>query len=81
MTIERPDGTRVLAYRDGSPVLEGDGRARPIQVHDLDPASRRIVQALLDASATAHRAHAGERVERDCPFCHATPHARHELDR
>jgi hypothetical protein len=49
MTVERSDGSRVLVYRDGSPVIENDGRPRTVRLDDLDPASQRIVQALIAA--------------------------------
>jgi hypothetical protein len=44
MTLEGPGGKRYLVYRDGSLVLPENGPAR---MADLDPASRRIVEALL----------------------------------
>jgi hypothetical protein len=50
MTVEGPDGMRCLVYRDGSMVLPGSG---PVRLDDLDPASRRIVGALLDLDARA----------------------------
>jgi|BarGraNGADG00212_2_1021979.scaffolds.fasta_scaffold77511_1 hypothetical protein len=55
MTLEGPDGNRYLVYRDGSLVLPENGPAR---MADLDPASRRIVEALLAARDSARSADA-----------------------
>jgi hypothetical protein len=46
VTIEGSDGRRYLVYRDGTPVVTA---GKPIRLDDLDPASRRIVEALLAA--------------------------------
>lgn len=69
MTMELPDGRRVLVYRDGAPVIEDDGRDRPIVLADLDPASRRIVEALIAAADSAHHAHGGEGRRETCVTC------------
>ena len=50
MTLEGPDGHRYLVYRDGSLVLPENG---PVRMADLDPASRRMVEALLAAKRAA----------------------------
>jgi hypothetical protein len=50
MTLEGPDGNRYLVYRDRSLVLPENG---PVRMADLDPASRRIVEALLAAQESA----------------------------
>jgi hypothetical protein len=52
-TLEGLERMRYLVYRDGSMVLPGDG---PVRLDDLDPASRRIVDALLAAGAHAEEA-------------------------
>ncbi len=51
MTIEGSDGMRYLVRRDGTPVLPGE----PLRMDELDPASARIVQALIDAKQAADR--------------------------
>lgn len=69
MTIELPDGTRILVYRDGAPVTDDDSRPRPVRLNDLDPTSQRIVLALIDAADAAHRTHGGEGRREACGIC------------
>lgn len=52
MTLEGPAGKRYLVRRDGSLVLPGDG---PIRLEELDPASARIVRALIAAREAAEK--------------------------
>lgn len=53
MTLEGPDGKRYLVRKDGSLVRDGDGYPRPVRIDELDPASARIVRAMIDAKAAA----------------------------
>jgi len=50
MTAEGPDGYRYLVRRDGALVREG-----PVILDELDPASARIVRALIEAKAAGDR--------------------------
>ena len=50
MTAEGPDGYRYLVRRDGTLIREG-----PVILAELDPASARIVRALIEAEAAGDR--------------------------